>query len=79
MGVSFDFVYSKTETHVSAVAHKNTEGGWLVASMIGYEEDGVALLDQELIISQKQSTLGSPLATFNIMISSTELAIKEKS
>ncbi len=44
--------YSKSGTHISALAHKNTEGGWVAASMIGFEEDGVALLDQELIIAK---------------------------
>ncbi len=42
--------YSKTGTHISAVAHKNP--GWIAASMIGYEEDGKGLLDQELILAR---------------------------
>lgn len=42
--------YPKTGTHISAVAHKNP--GWIAASMIGYEEDGKSLLDQELIVAR---------------------------
>ncbi|MBO0593573.1 hypothetical protein I2486_19415 [Cellulophaga sp. E16_2] len=41
--------YPKSGTHISAVAHKNP--GWIAASMIGYDEDGQALLDQELVIA----------------------------
>ena len=44
--------YSKSGTHISALAHKNTEGGWIAASMIGFEQDGQSLLDQELIIAK---------------------------
>ncbi len=44
--------YSKSGTHVSALAHKNP--GWIAASMIGFEEDGQALLDQELVIANVQ-------------------------
>ena len=42
--------YAKSGTHISAVAHKNP--GWIAASMIGYEEDGQKLLDQELIVAR---------------------------
>lgn len=42
--------YPQSGTHISALAHKNTEGGWLAASMIGYDQDGQSLLDQELVI-----------------------------
>ncbi len=42
--------YPQSGTHISALAHKNTNGGWLAASMIGYDQDGQALLDQELVI-----------------------------
>lgn len=42
--------YPKSGTHISAVAHKNP--GWIAASMVGYEEDGQKLLDQELIIAR---------------------------
>ncbi len=44
--------YPKTGTHISALAYKNSEPGWLAASMIGYQEDGQALLDQELVIAK---------------------------
>ncbi len=42
--------YPQSGTHHSALAYKNTEGGWLAASMVGYDEDGQSLLDQELVI-----------------------------
>ncbi|MUH38183.1 hypothetical protein D9O36_20235 [Zobellia amurskyensis] len=42
--------YPKSGTHISAVAHKNP--GWIAASMIGFEEDGQKLLDQELVIAR---------------------------
>ncbi|NJC28313.1 T9SS type A sorting domain-containing protein [Neolewinella antarctica] len=44
--------YSQSGTHISALAHKNTQGGWLAASMVGYDRDGQALLDQELVIAR---------------------------
>ena len=44
--------YPKSGTHISALAYKNENTGWLCASMIGYDEDGNSLLDQELIISK---------------------------
>lgn len=44
--------YPQSGTHISALAHKNTEGGWIAASMIGYDKDGNDLLDQELVIAQ---------------------------
>jgi len=44
--------YSQSGTHISALAHKNTQRGWLAASMVGYDEDGQSLLDQELIIAR---------------------------
>lgn len=42
--------YAKSGTHISAVSHKNP--GWIAASMIGFEEDGQKLLDQELIVAR---------------------------
>ncbi|MGB6151658.1 MAG: hypothetical protein WBG48_06675 [Pricia sp.] len=42
--------YSKSGTHISAVSHKNP--GWIAASMIGFEEDGQKLLDQELVLAR---------------------------
>ncbi|WP_405266239.1 hypothetical protein [Cellulophaga sp. Ld12] len=44
------YAYPKKGTHISAVAHKNP--GWIAASMIGFDEDGQALLDQELVIAR---------------------------
>jgi len=46
--------YSQSGTHHSALAHNNTEGGWLAASMVGYDEDGQSLLDQELVIARAE-------------------------
>ncbi|MBA6315781.1 hypothetical protein [Cellulophaga baltica] len=47
---SLGYAYPKTGTHISAVAHKNP--GWIAASMIGFQGDGQALLDQELVIAR---------------------------
>ena len=44
--------YPQSGTHMSANAHKNTEGGWIAASMMGYDQDGQSLLDQELVIAK---------------------------
>ena len=52
VGTDLGYEYTKSGTHISALAHKNTEGGWLVASMVGYDQDGQDLLDQELLIAQ---------------------------
>ncbi len=49
------YEYPQSGTHISALAHKNTEGGWLAASMIGYDRDGQSLLDQELIIAKAEA------------------------
>ena len=46
--------YPQSGTHISALAHKNTQGGWVAASMVGYDEDGQALLDQELVIARAE-------------------------
>lgn len=46
------YPYSKSGTNISAVAHKNTEGGWIAASMMGYDRDGQSLLDQEIVIAK---------------------------
>lgn len=46
--------YPQSGTHISAVAHKNTEGGWVAASMMGYDQDGQSLLDQELVIAKAE-------------------------
>ena len=50
IGLDQGYDYPKTGTHISAVAHKNP--GWIAASMIGYEENGKKLLDQELILAR---------------------------
>lgn len=42
--------YSQSGTHISAVAHKNP--GWIAASMVGYDETGQELLDQELVLAR---------------------------
>jgi len=47
-----DYAYPKTGTHISALAHKNTEGGWVAVSSIGFQQDGVQILDQELFIAK---------------------------
>ena len=44
--------YPQSGTHISSLAYKNTEGGWIAASMIGYDRDGQSLLDQELVIAK---------------------------
>ncbi len=56
VGTDLGYAYTQSGTHISALAHKNTEGGWLVASMMGYDQDGQDLLDQELIIAQVDET-----------------------
>lgn len=48
------YEYPQSGTHISSLAHKNTEGGWVAASMIGYDQDGQSLLDQELIIAKAE-------------------------
>lgn len=47
--------YPQSGTHISALAHKNTQGGWVAASMIGYDKDGQELLDQELVIARAEA------------------------
>lgn len=47
--------YPQSGTHISALAHKNSEGGWVAASMMGYAKDGQTLLDQELVIAKTDS------------------------
>lgn len=46
--------YPQSGTHISALAHKNTEGGWIAASMVGYDQNGQELLDQELVIAKTE-------------------------
>lgn len=52
IGEGQGYPYSQTGTSISALAHKNTEGGWIAASMIGYDRDGQSLLDQEIVIAK---------------------------
>ncbi|OAB79967.1 T9SS type A sorting domain-containing protein [Cochleicola gelatinilyticus] len=47
-----DYGYPQSGTHISSLAHKNNEGGWIAASMIGYDRDGQDLLDQEILIAK---------------------------
>lgn len=46
----FGYEYSMSGTHISALAHKNTEGGWLAMSMIGKDWQSDDILFQELAI-----------------------------
>lgn len=46
------YQYPQSGTHISSLAHKNSEGGWMAASMMGYDKDGQSLLDQELVIAK---------------------------
>jgi len=46
--------YPQSGTHISALSHKNTDGGWVAASMMGYAKDGQTLLDQELVIAKAE-------------------------
>ncbi|MFS4491711.1 hypothetical protein [Maribacter sp. 2308TA10-17] len=47
---SLGYDYPQSGTHISAVAHKNP--GWIAASMVGYDENGQTLLDQELVLAR---------------------------
>ena len=47
-----DYGYPQSGTHISSLAHKNNEGGWIAASMIGFDRDGQDPLDQELLIAK---------------------------
>ncbi|WP_397362957.1 T9SS type A sorting domain-containing protein [Olleya sp. R77988] len=47
-----DYAYPKSGTHMSALAHNNTEGGWVAVSSLGFQQDGVQILDQELFIAK---------------------------
>jgi len=44
------YAYPQSGTHISALSHKNP--GWVAASMMGYDQDGQSLLDQELVIAR---------------------------
>ncbi|GER59171.1 T9SS type A sorting domain-containing protein [Patiriisocius marinus] len=47
-----DYGYPQSGTHISSLAHSNTEGGWIAVSCVGYDQNGVDLLDQELFIAK---------------------------
>ena len=47
-----DYAYPKSGTHISSLGHKNTEDGWVAVSCLGFERDGVQILDQELFIAK---------------------------
>lgn len=47
-----DYGYPKSGTHISALAHTNTQKGWVAVSMLGYQLDGQGLFDQELFIAK---------------------------
>ncbi|KAA5823610.1 T9SS type A sorting domain-containing protein [Algibacter amylolyticus] len=51
-----DYDYPKSGTHISALAHKNLEDGWVAVSCLGFERDGVKLLDQELFVAKVNET-----------------------
>jgi len=52
IGTDIGYNYPQSGTHISALSHKNTEGGWITASMVGYDQDGQDLLDQEIVIAK---------------------------
>jgi len=51
-----DYAYPQSGTHMSALAHTNTEGGWVAVSSMGYDLNGQDLLDQELFIAKAGPT-----------------------
>ncbi len=50
IGYGNGYPYPLSGTHISATAHNNTEGGWIAASMVGFDQDGQSILDQEIVI-----------------------------
>lgn len=50
IGTGIGYAYPQSGVHLTSLAHKNTEGGWMAASMMGHVRDGQNLLDQELVI-----------------------------
>lgn len=44
------YEYSITGTHISSLAHKNTDGGWMAVSMIGADWQSDDILYQELLV-----------------------------
>ena len=53
-----DYGYPQSGTHISALAHKNNEGGWVAVSMMGFDLNGQDLLDQEMFIAKVNETDG---------------------
>ena len=51
-----DYTYPQSGTHMSALAHNNTEGGWVAVSSMGFDLDGQDILDQELFIAKAGPT-----------------------
>ena len=54
IGEGQGYLPSQIGTDISALAHKNTEGGWLAASIAGFDQDGQSLLDQEIVIAKAE-------------------------
>lgn len=52
-----DYGYPQSGTHISSLAHKNSEDGWVAVSMMGYDLDGQDLLDQELFVAKVNETV----------------------
>jgi len=52
IGQDQGYPYSQSSTHISALAHKNTQSGWVAASMVGEIPDGQSLLNQELVLAR---------------------------
>ena len=50
IGYGNGYPYPLSGTHISATAHNNTEGGWIAASMVGFDQDGQSILDQEIVV-----------------------------
>ncbi|WP_452233140.1 T9SS type A sorting domain-containing protein [Lacinutrix sp. MEBiC02595] len=47
-----DYAYPKPGTHISALAHANNEDGWVAVSSLGFQRDGVQILDQEIFVAK---------------------------
>lgn len=50
------YTYPQSGTHISSLAHKNIEGGWVAVSSMGFDLDGQDILDQELFIVKAGAT-----------------------
>ena len=49
------YPYSQSGTNISALAHQNTQGGWMAASMVGSAQNGQSLLDQEIVLVRAEA------------------------